>query len=193
MRNSLISTAQLNVNKGLSLIEVLITVTITSIGLMGLASLQMQAVRATNDSGNRSQALWVRQDIAGRIRANKVASASYINANPVTCTIPATVCSSYHNGTVAINAAESCTGAQLAAWDLYEVACQLRPDPFLGDSSKYLPDAQLTITCASGACNDGDPLNIALQWRARSDNETITGATRTANSGLLILSYEVQP
>jgi type IV pilus assembly protein PilV len=47
----------LSILKGLSLIEVLVTITITSIGLMGLVSLQMQAVRATTDSGNHSQRL----------------------------------------------------------------------------------------------------------------------------------------
>ncbi|MGK0248112.1 MAG: type IV pilus assembly protein PilV [Oleispira sp.] len=192
MKRSTINTPKSSLNKGLSLIEVLVTVVITSIGLMGLVSLQMQAVRATTDSGNRSQAVWVWNDIINRIHANEVASASYIDANPVACAAPAAVCSSYHNGTVVINPT-NCTGDQQADWDRYEVACQLRPIPFIGDTSRYLPDAQLTITCADGICDDGDPLTISLQWRARSDDEVVTGAVRNANSGLLTLSDTITP
>jgi type IV pilus assembly protein PilV len=192
MRRITINTPNYSLNKGLSLIEVLVTVVITSIGLMGLVSLQMQAVRATTDSGNRSQAVWVWNDIINRIHANEVASASYIDANPVACAAPAAVCSSYHNGTGVINPT-NCTGDEQADWDRYEVACQLRPIPFIGDASRYLPNAQLTITCADGICDDGDPLTISLQWRARSDDEVVTGAVRDANSGLLTLSDTITP
>ena len=193
MRNKPNNVPKLSLIKGLSLIEVLVTVVITSIGLMGLVSLQMQAVRATSDSGNRSQAIWVLNDIKNRIHANEVASASYVLAGPVACNAPATICSSYHDGTNLINPV-ICTGAQLAAWDRYEVACQLRPRPFIGDSNRYLPDSQLTITCtAGGACDDGDDLTVSLQWRARSDDEVVTGAVRDANSGLLIISYSFPP
>lgn len=178
--------------QGLSLVEVLVTIVITSIGLMGLVSLQMQSVLATSDTGNRSHAIWVFNDIINRIHANEVASASYIGAGPVTCNAPAKVCSSYHDGTNVVNAV-NCSGAELAAWDRYEVACQLKPAPFFGDSTRYLPNAQLTIACPSGACNNGDPLQITLQWRARMDDESITGAARTANSGLLTITDVITP
>lgn len=178
--------------KGLSLIEILVTITITSIGLMGLVSLQMQAVRATTDSGNRSQAVWVLNDIINRIHANEDASASYIAPGAVVCDIPAAICSSYHNGSNVVNPV-NCTGAQQAAWDRYEVACALRPDPFIGDSTKYLPEAQLTIACAGAACVNGDSLAITLQWRARTDNESITGADRDADSGLLTIESIINP
>lgn len=196
MKQSIITTPRFKLSRGLSLIEVLVTIVITSIGLMGLVSLQMQAVRATNDSGNRSQALWVWTDMANRIRANKNSSASYIDPNPVNCAIiPAVVCGSYHNGTVVRNPPDRCTGQQLAEWDRYEVACPLRPSPFFGDSNKYLPDSQLTITCADNntPCEDGDRLIIDLEWRARMTNESITGAARTEQSGLLRIVRELKP
>lgn len=193
MEHSKMNTPKFRLNKGLSLIEVLVTIVITSIGLMGLVSLQMQSVRATNDSGNRSQAIWIWNDMANRIRANKVSSASYIDANPIDCVAPSPVCSSYHNGTGVINPVASCTGSQLAAWDRYEVACPLRPATIIGDANKYLPDIKMTITCAKAPCDNGDPLIIDLQWRARSDDEVVTGAVRTADSGLLKISYEMNP
>ena len=187
------NTPKLSLSKGVGLIEVLVTIVITSIGLMGLVSLQMQSVRATSDSGNRSQAIWIWNDMAARIRANKNASASYIDSSPISCEAQTPICSSYHNGTDWKTPPKSCTGQQLANWDRYEVACPLRPTPFIGDANKYLPDMQITITCVNAPCVDGDPLNIDLQWRARTDDEVVTGAARTADSGLLKISYEMNP
>jgi type IV pilus assembly protein PilV len=196
----------LSIIKGLSLIEVLVTITITSIGLMGLVSLQMQAVRATTDSGNRSQAVWLFNDIVSRIHANEVSSLSYAtpanfivdlatgqNQPPVCAAAIPTACSRYHTGAVAVQAVD-CTGAQQATWDLYEIACgSPKVAGFQGDSVSYLPQAQLTIVCATPGCGNGDPLNVTLQWRAKADNEATTGAARTANSGLLTLTDVITP
>lgn len=193
-----------SVIKGLSLIEVLVTITITSIGLMGLVSLQMQAVRATTDSGNRSQAVWLFNDIISRIHANEVASASYVTpANyivaagqnrPAVCDgVIAPACTSYHTGTALVAAAD-CTSAQQAAWDLYEIACGTpKTLGFQGNSISYLPQAQLTISCVTAGCGNGDPLNLTLQWRAKTDDEATTGVARTAASGLLTLTDVITP
>lgn len=186
--------------RGLSLIEVLVTITITSIGLMGLVSLQMQSVRATTDSGNRSQAVWIFNDIINRIHANEAFSGSYTTA--ANCNQnPTATCSAYHTGTAAVPAVAACTGPQMAAWDVFEIACGApRANNansgvnFIGNSINYLPQAQLSIVCANGgACVDGDPLTITLTWRAKSDNESITGAQRTVTSGTYTLSDTITP
>ncbi len=194
----------LSIIKGLSLIEVLVTITITSIGLMGLVSLQMHALKATTDSGNRSQAVWLFNDIISRIHANEVASASYVTPanfvvaagqnSPAVCAgVVAPVCTSYHTGSALVAAAD-CTSIQQATWDLYEVACgSPKVAGFRGNSISYLPQAQLTIACVTPGCGNGDTLNITLQWRAKVDDEAITGAARTANSGLLTLTDVITP
>lgn len=182
-------------SRGLSLIEVLVTITITSIGLMGLVSLQMQSVRATSDSGNRSQAIWVLNDMINRIQANEASSKSYLpnpdDGSPISCDgYSGPICSSYHNGNVPKSPA-NCTGDQLAKWDMYEVACPLNATGYIGDSIAYLPEAKITITCNSPSppCQNGDSLNVKLEWRARTDDESITGAKRKSDgsSGLLTI------
>ncbi len=184
---------KLNLIRGLSLIEVLVTITITSIGLMGLVSLQMQAVKATSDSGNRSQAVWVFNDIVNRIHANENTSKEYIQASLQGCNKPAATCSSYHNGSDEVKAID-CNGTQLAFWDFYEVACKNTEAGFIGDSIDYLPEANLTVICAGVDCDqNGSPLVITLEWRARRDDSEITGATRDANSGLLTLTDVITP
>lgn len=194
MKNRINNTPKFSRTTGLSLIEVLVTITITSIGLMGLVSLQMQAVRATNDSGNRSQAVWVFNDIINRIHANEAFSDEYVSAGVISCTAVTTICSRYHKGGSGgpVEPA-NCTGEQQAAWDKYEVACPLRPGSLIGDANKYLPDVELSIACVAAGCGPGDPLRITLEWRARVNDEEITGAVRDADSGLLTLTDVITP
>lgn len=72
-------------SKGFTLIEVLISVIVFSIGLIGLASLQTIALRNNNESYMRSQATLLTQDIADRMRANLagVSDGSYDMGNDV--------------------------------------------------------------------------------------------------------------
>ena len=107
---------------GLTLIEILVTVVISSIGLMGLAALQLQAREATNDSGNRSQAIWLFNDIVNRIHANEGDSFSYVTNGRYVCgeEVP-TACTTYNTGIKTVVPAE-CSGVQMADWDKFEVA-----------------------------------------------------------------------
>ena len=67
-----------NRNNGFSLIEVLVTIVILLIGLLGLAGLQLRALSSQMESYQRSQALILLKDMAGRIDNNRVNVASYI-------------------------------------------------------------------------------------------------------------------
>lgn len=67
-----------NVDKGFSLIEVLITIVVLAFGLLGLAALQAKVHGAGIESVQRSQALVILQDMVARINANRADAASYI-------------------------------------------------------------------------------------------------------------------
>ncbi len=56
---------------GVTLIEVLITVVLVSIGLLGLAGLQLTSVRNSSSSNERFIATTLAQDILERMRANR--------------------------------------------------------------------------------------------------------------------------
>jgi len=167
----------LNKQRGLNLIEVLVTLTITSIGLMGLVSLQMQSINATQNSGSFSHAIWIHNDLASRIRANFDAADSYVT-NGVDCANPpARVCSSYFTGSQMIRA-QQCDGAEMAAWDLYETACGLPKDAGVFGSHVrttagnqiigYIPGLQINVTCTIAArCQQG--LVATLNWNSKED------------------------
>jgi type IV pilus assembly protein PilV len=59
---------------GFSLIEVLVALVVLSVGLLGLAALQQNAVRFNHDAYLRSQATVLAYDIADRIRGNRQAA-----------------------------------------------------------------------------------------------------------------------
>lgn len=78
--------------EGVSLIEVLVTLLILSIGLLGLVGLQSRLQVSEMEAYQRSQALLLLSDMAGRMAANRNAAASYVTgaSSPVgigsTCT-----------------------------------------------------------------------------------------------------------
>ena len=70
---------------GFSLVEVLISVFIFSVGLLGLAAMQLQALKYTQAAQWRSQANFLAADMVERVRANRAAVSSYViatEANP---------------------------------------------------------------------------------------------------------------
>lgn len=112
---------------GSSLIEVMVTVLIFSIGMLGMAALQLNALRSTSDSSQRSQAIWLVQDIAERMRANPSGSIGDYTGNgtvPNCAALPATQCADRYNpATSAVVNAATCTATQMAAFDRWEATC----------------------------------------------------------------------
>jgi type IV pilus assembly protein PilV len=56
--------------RGVSLIESMIALLVISIGLLGIAALQVTAMKQNTSALNHSQAVWIGYNIADRIRAN---------------------------------------------------------------------------------------------------------------------------
>ncbi len=73
------------VQRGASLIEVLVTLVILAIGLLGLAGLQSRLQASEMEAYQRAQALVLLEDMANRIAANRNNAASYVTGagNPL--------------------------------------------------------------------------------------------------------------
>ena len=67
-------------SEGFSMVEVLVSLLILSIGLLGLASLQASGLRYSGNSALRTQALILTQDMIERIRANPTANVTDLTA-----------------------------------------------------------------------------------------------------------------
>ncbi|HYD96814.1 MAG TPA: type IV pilus modification protein PilV [Noviherbaspirillum sp.] len=84
------SASNLQRQHGTSMIEVLVTIVILTIGLMGLIGLQARMQLSEMESYQRAQALILLEDMANRITNNRSNAASYVTSTPLgtgnTCT-----------------------------------------------------------------------------------------------------------
>ena len=70
-------------SRGVSLIEVLITIVILAVGLLGLAGLQVRLQTSEVESYQRTHALMLLEDMADRIAVNRKNIADYVTAAPL--------------------------------------------------------------------------------------------------------------
>lgn len=77
---------------GSTLIEVLITVLVLSVGLLGMATMQFDGIKRNSDSYLRSQAVNLAYDMSDRIRANRSGATdnSYVIAIGVAAAVEST-------------------------------------------------------------------------------------------------------
>ena len=129
----------LNQQSGLGLIEILVTVLVLGIGILGVASTQIVSLQMNSQSQNRSQAVLLAEDILDRIRANPDNPGAYAlaegnaqgadNGACDTSFVPA-------NATVAAN--------DIAAWE-NNLAC-------------LLPEADRTVAV------NGNTVTVMIDW-----------------------------
>jgi type IV pilus assembly protein PilV len=102
-------------SSGFTLIEVLVSLVILSIGLLGIAKLMLFSSRSNDSAYLRSQATELAYEILDNMRANRLEAinGTYITAKGATATTaapPAAICTG----------AVVCNTTQLAAYDVYE-------------------------------------------------------------------------
>ena len=81
-----------DIQQGTTLLEVLVTIVILTIGLLGLAGLQAQTLIAELESFQRAQAVLLMNDMIERISANRPEAASYVTPQPLG-SVATTACS----------------------------------------------------------------------------------------------------
>lgn len=69
--------------RGLTMIELMVTVVILLVGLMGLAGLQSRLQQSEMESYQRAQALILLNDMASRIMANRLNAGDYPTTSPL--------------------------------------------------------------------------------------------------------------
>lgn len=150
---------------GFSLIEVMISLVITSIGLLGLAGLILNGLRTSTSAAHRTVAVELAHEMAERMRANRdgVAAGAY---NSLTAAVADPGC-----------IASNCTPAQLAVYDYWLLRA--------GAASR-MPTGSITVT-ASGA-----GFLVRVFWDDDRTGATGTGCTSAAGD-LKCFSLTVRP
>lgn len=159
--------------RGASLIEVLVALLIFTVGLLGLAAMQLNALQSMADSGQRSQSVWLMQDFIERMRANPSGTAAQYAAAANCAALPNPMCADYFNPTTnaKVNGSQ-CSAAQMATFDVWEARCSytgvanFNPNDARFNSRDYItPPAQGPLINAGAVGND---LNLSINWLNRT-------------------------
>jgi len=156
---------------GFTLIEILIAVVILSIGLLGMAGIQLKGLRGITSSTLRSEASIMVNDIAERIHANtggvSVAGAaqnlhySNVDTTTINCGALPALCSATP-GVPVVPACVNTGGANsMASSDIFEFACGLNG---AGGVNNLLPGGSATISCNTAGCPFGSELTVNVNW-----------------------------
>ena len=141
--------------RGFTLVEALVSLLVLSIGLLGVAALQLSSLRANNSASFRSQATFLAYDIADRMRANRTAavtgaagaSAYDIGFGQATAASPATLAEQDLKDWLARIAATLPAGAEAQVQSLGNAmfAIRIRWDDTRGDSNGDLNTGVITF------------------------------------------------
>ena len=140
-------------HRGFTLIEILITVFVIGIGLLGMAGVQVMAKKTTYDATQRTLASQAAQDILTRMRANAGVAAAYVTADAVATTAPATACD-----------LADCTPEALAVWDLYRWGRTLAEGGEIDDEGNASGGLVAPTACILAGATVGH-YRIAIAWR----------------------------
>jgi type IV pilus assembly protein PilV len=127
--------------RAFTLVEVLVALTVLSIGMLGIAALYTQALGAGRSTQYRTQAVNLLSDLADRIRVNRLGQAAYSGA-------PANNACDAQSGGPA-----DCAPPQMAAHDLYL---------WDRDVTELLPDGQWNVDYSN--TTSPPTFTISVSW-----------------------------
>lgn len=156
---------------GFSMIEVLISLVLIAVAMLGAANLQLQALKLAKGASFRVHAVTLAMEIGERMEANRIGAVagSYVTLTTPSGTCPTSPC------TAARTAANNCTAAVCSATDLATADLAIWESSLLA----RLPAASWVITNTT----PGNPstYTVVVNWQDRRDSNTYstTGTTET--------------
>lgn len=140
--------------RGTSLLEIMISLAVMSLGLLGVGALQVTGLKSNRDAFFYSQAALLANDLAERVRANPTAAATY-----------AMVMASAHSATENCET-NRCSAEEMAHFDLNQWTDAL---------SSQLGSAAGAVEFTAGTPNQ---LQVTLRWKGMSEgNCSASGGT----------------
>ena len=128
--------------RGFTLIEVLVALVVLAVGMLGIAALYVESLRAGRTSINRITAVTLASDMADRIRANPNAAVTYAGNGPGA-------------DRDCVNGVGTCTAIQLAEDDWFR---------WLQDVNAQLPGAPTATIVTANPTPALTRYTITLSW-----------------------------
>jgi type IV pilus assembly protein PilV len=140
---------------GFTLVEVLVALVVLAVGMLGIAGLYVESLKAGRTSIYRTTAVSLAADMADRIRANPAAPGSYAGAGPGS------------DAFACVNGIDPCNGDEMAQddWFRWNQALQARLPQ--GAAANIAVDAvgsltQYTITLEWPEAGQAEPASYTL-------------------------------
>lgn len=160
---SLPSGVRMRGQRGFSMIEVLVTLLIISLALLGTAGLQAYSLRLNQGGQFRSQAVFLVSDLAERMESNRAAAiaGNYVLANGNVPNVLSTACLD-----------GACTPANLATFDLSQ---------WRNAVANTLPNSSWTV--AQTVVGNPSVYTITVSWVDRRSDTTFAAFDAGAQVG----------
>ncbi len=166
--------------QGIAMLEVLIALIVVSIGVLGMAGMQLNGIRVAKGSYIRSQAVVYAETAVALMRANQfaVANMAYdgLDSANVNCNVkPNPYCYAYPGSSITT---PSCTTEVAKVEnDFFSVACG-HWSGSKGENGLFenLPNGAITINCDDTPCTTTSVYTVAVTW---SETEAINEVDTT--------------
>ncbi len=144
--------------QGFSMIEVLISLIVIGVGMLGLSGLQIASMKGTSNAHSRNIANMLTMELSDRMRANSLGVDNGFYENDVNCVKNEAQCRS----------SSFCTPEQIARLDVQEVMCGvLKSGKREGGIANLLPNGSIQIDhnvdCDTNIENDNET-TITINW-----------------------------
>ncbi|WP_181880993.1 type IV pilus modification protein PilV [Crenobacter cavernae] len=191
------SAEPFSVQRGFTLLEVLVALFVLGFGLLALAAVQLRTYSTTREAEYQSIAALHAEGLAEAMRANPkrtgVASepwqwSHYVESTPGSAaTAPSQTCSNYDATTQAFGSgSQNCNQNQVAAYDLYLFKSRLESAFPQAQEVKatVCPTNDLSVapTLSALACDVSGALAIKIVWRAKIGREVNRQMSGDANA-----------
>ena len=172
---------------GITLVEVLVTLVISTVGLLGVSAFLIKVNQSVTDAGNRTQALWILEDLGSRMRANAHVAHLYVTEGRYGCPAAVKPC-----GTSLETLAAICTKEEMVAFDLWDVVCDPGVEQEgrirLSNAASFMVDPKLEIT------HDNALFILHLSWIARGyDYQKKTGSNTSIEPSRDAVEMKIRP
>ncbi|MGY8811949.1 MAG: type IV pilus modification protein PilV [Pseudomonadales bacterium] len=143
-------------HSGFSLLEVLVTLLLTTVGILGMVAMQGQAIKQTQDSVNRTHVVLLANDLIEIIRAHPSALEDDATDSPLFASLV--------SGT-----SDGCLEIEQSDLMVEQVAC------WAGKVRRYLPavgpeNFYACFSTSPGVCDEnGAVVEVQLAWRGVGD------------------------
>ncbi len=168
--------------RGFTLIEVLVSTLVLSVGIMGVAAMQMVSFQTNQSAYARSQAIYLAQDMFDRMRANP---AGY-QTTTVYNSIDTGEANDLPSSPNCVTSTAGCTPQQMAQQDAREWAQHFTNIADAGDYRPTLPGGRGVILRTASS----NIFTATVSWNER-DFDAEGNLTRTLNSRSITIQTEL--